>query len=174
MFGAANSLPRTANIVEIGCFLGRSTASFALACKGSNRRVFSIDTFGGLYPDVIGDKDLEDLFKSGFFERWRQNMVHADVSEYVVPLKGTSLEIAKLWSAPIHLLYIDGSHLFQDVLDDFQGFFPHVVPHGVVALHDVVPDWPGPYKAWHEVVRHQLVDTGSCSTLFFGKKPDRG
>ena len=54
MFGAAKSLPKTANIVEIGCFLGRSTASFALACKGSNRRVFSIDTFGGLYPDVVG------------------------------------------------------------------------------------------------------------------------
>src|SRR4051812_35292618 len=45
LFKTARSLPRQAVIVEIGSFKGRSTVTLALACRGTGRRVYAIDTF---------------------------------------------------------------------------------------------------------------------------------
>jgi hypothetical protein len=73
--------------------------------------------------------------------------------------------------SPIHLLFVDGSHEYEDVLRDFRGFAPHVAPGGTIALHDVEPVWPGPLRAWHEEIKHQLTDIGHCSTLAYGRKP---
>ena len=80
------------------------------------------------------------------------------------------MEVAKTWSKPIHLLFIDGSHRYEDVLADFAGFFPGVVPGGIVACHDVNGDWPGVYRAWHEVIKHQLSDIADCRTMGYGRK----
>lgn len=93
------------------------------------------------------------------------------VMEYVTPLVGESREIARTWAAPIHMLFIDGSHEFTDVIADFDNFYPHVVRRGVVALHDVTRNWEGPYRAWHESIKHQLIDVGAVSTLAFGRRP---
>ena len=54
---------------------------------------------------------------------------------------------------------------------DFFGFFPHVVPGGIVAVHDVVETWPGPLRAWHKHIKQHLQDVGYCSTLGYGVKP---
>ena len=91
--------------------------------------------------------------------------------EYVTPLKGTSVHFAEGWKIPVHMLFIDASHQFEDVLADFNAFFPHVVQGGIVALHDVVETWPGPLRAWEEIVKSQLKDTGMCSTIACGTKP---
>jgi hypothetical protein len=45
------------------------------------------------------------------------------------------------------------------------------VPGGLIALHDVTPDWEGPYRVWNEHARAILEDAGSCSTLAYGRKP---
>ena len=89
-----------------------------------------------------------------------------------------SSEIAKTWNKPIHLLFIDGSHEYEDVLADFRNFYPHVIPGGIVAFHDVgrpvdgqAVRHPGVFEVWHNITRPLLTDTGNCSSLAFGKKP---
>jgi hypothetical protein len=89
----------------------------------------------------------------------------------VKPVIGCSADVAKGWNTPIDLLFIDGSHAYEDVLQDFEQFFPHVNPGGIVAFHDVVDTWPGPLRVWKEVASPSLTDTGNCSTLAFGHKP---
>jgi hypothetical protein len=116
-------------------------------------------------------QDLAPVFEEGFFEEWRANIERNGLLEYVTPLVGRSQEIAQIWAAPIHMLFIDGSHQFKDVMSDFANFYPHVVPNGIVALHDVVPNWDGPYRAWHEYIKHQLRGVGAVSTLAHGRKP---
>ncbi|MEI8349016.1 MAG: class I SAM-dependent methyltransferase [Candidatus Omnitrophota bacterium] len=171
MFTVAKRLPPSANILEIGCYLGRSTASFASGCVGTNKRVYSIDIFGGLYQDVINDSDLREAFGSDFFEKWRRNMKDAGVADYVLPLKGDSKNIAQIWRAPIHLLFIDGSHVYDDIIADFNNFFTYVVSGGIVAFHDVLPAWSGVYKVWHDVAKYQLVRIGNCDSICYGSKP---
>jgi predicted O-methyltransferase YrrM len=171
LFKTARSLSNDARILEIGCFKGRSTVCIAYGCVGTRRHVFTIDTFKGVYLDVEDQKDLKQIFSEGFFDEWRANIDRNGLLEYVTPLVGHSRKIARIWMAPIHMLFIDGSHKFEDVMADFANFYPHVVPHGIIALHDVTPNWEGCYRAWHEHIKYQLKDTGAFSSLSYGRKP---
>lgn len=51
-------------------------------------------------------------------------------------LRAWSHEAAADWSRPIDLLFIDGDHSWEGIERDWRGFSPHVVPGGVVVLHD--------------------------------------
>jgi predicted O-methyltransferase YrrM len=162
LFRAARSLPKNGNIVEIGSFKGRSTCCLALGCRETNRRVFGIDTFDG-GPDLPKLNSLPDF---------RHNLERCGVSAYVETIVEHSGVAAKIWKKPIHLLFIDGSHSYEDVLADFAGFFPHVVPGGIVAFHDVRNEsWPGVAKAWAKI-DSQLTEVGYYDSIGFGRKPN--
>lgn len=170
LYNAARSLPEDATIVEIGCYHGRSTACLALGCVGTNKHVYSIDLFGGVYSDSEMSGTV-DKFDTEFQDKWRSNMEAAGLSGYATPIKGSSKDIAKTWSRPIDFLFIDGSHQYEDVIADFDNFFGHVVPGGLVGMHDVAEAWEGCYRAWHEHVSVKLADTGLVTTLGYGRKP---
>jgi predicted O-methyltransferase YrrM len=172
LFQAARSLPNGARILEIGSYLGRSSISLGYGCRGSRRHVFAVDTFGGTYQDLLGHEELSRVFKEGFLHRWQANVRKNGLEEWVTPLVGRSETIARIWAAPINMLFIDGSHQFEDVVRDFEDFFPHVVPGGIVALHDVTPSWNGCERAWHNHVKHRLTDVGCVSTLAYGRKAE--
>jgi len=169
LYRAARSLPKQATIVEIGAYKGKSTASLALGCLGSSRHVFSIDMFGGSYEDVR-DTEIAHKFEMSFLDDWQRNMSRLGVLQHATALQGDSKTVVRNWTRPIHLLFIDGSHKYEDVVADFENFFPYVVEGGLVALHDVTASWLGPYQAWHEKIQSLLVDTGSCGSLAYGRK----
>jgi predicted O-methyltransferase YrrM len=161
LFNAASGVPDGSNLVEIGSYKGRSTCSLALACRGSNRRVFAIDPFDG----------GPDLPKADSLPEFEQNVKRCGVSGQVKPIVGVSVEVAKSWNKPIQLLFVDGSHKYEDVLADFAGFFPHVVPGGIVAFHDVNEKWPGVLRAWDDAIARQLTGIGHCYGIGYGRKP---
>lgn len=171
LFKTVQSLPDGARVLEIGSYKGRSSISLGLGCVGSLRHVFSIDTFGGVYQDVEDRENLRSDFERGFFHEWQENIRQNSLLAYVTPLVGKSREIARIWAAPIHMLFIDGSHEYRDVVDDFDGFAKYVVSGGIIALHDVCPNWQGCWLAWHKYVKERLQDTGQVSSLAFGRKP---
>jgi predicted O-methyltransferase YrrM len=162
LFRTARSLPDSANLVEVGSYKGRSTCCLAFGCQGSKKRVFAVDSFNG---------NEWDFNERGFFQEFWQNIERCSLSQYVEAVVGLSSEVAKTWNKPIHFLFIDGSHRYEDVLVDFAGFSPHVVAGGIVAFHDVNEYWPGVLKAWHETIKHQLRDTGVCGCINYGRKP---
>jgi predicted O-methyltransferase YrrM len=162
LFKRALSLPDGANLVEIGSFKGRSTCCLAFGCRGTNKRVYAIDTFDG----------GPDLPRYDSFQEFCLNLKRCELSEYFEPVMGISWEFAKTWNKPIDFLFIDGSHIYEDVSADFASFLPHVVPGGIIAFHDVHENHPGVLKAWHETMRHQLADVGYCNTIGFGRKPE--
>jgi hypothetical protein len=160
LFDAARSLPDGANVIEIGSFKGKSTCCLAFGCRGTKKRVIALDPFDG----------GPDLPQRDSFEEFSRNIKRGGLTEYVEPIIGISTEALKTWKKPIHFLFIDGSHKYEDVLADFEGFYPHVAPGGLIACHDVVENWPGVFRAWHESIKHQLTDVGYCTTLGFGRK----
>jgi predicted O-methyltransferase YrrM len=162
LFETARSLPGHSNLVEIGSFKGRSTCCLAFGCRGSNKRIFAIDSFDG----------GADLPKGDSFADFSRNVSRLGLSEYVEPVVGLSAEVAKTWGKPIHFLFIDGSHFYEDVLLDFTGFFPHVVPGGMVAFHDVIVGFPGVLRAWNEIFKHELSEVGHCESIAYGRKPE--
>jgi MMP 1-O-methyltransferase len=162
LFAMARSLPEDSNIVEVGSYKGRSTCCLGFGALTKHTRVFAIDTFDG----------GPGLPKAYTFADFTQNIKRRGLSKTVEPIVGMSGEVSKTWNRPIHLLFIDASHAYEDVLTDFAGFFPHVVAGGVVAFHDTYnSDWPGVLRAWNEVIKVQLAAIKRCGTLAYGRKP---
>jgi Methyltransferase domain len=175
LFDQARMLRNGARILEIGSYKGRSTICLALGCIGTSKHVFALDRWQGVYDDIEDSKALRDEFDEGFFDLfWKENIVASGMDDIVTPLAGDFSAIAKIWRAPIDMIFIDGSHTFESVISDFNNFFPYVVPGGLMAFHDVSSDsvkYPGCWKAWQEIISPQLVNHGFCASLAYGYKP---
>ncbi len=165
LFDRVQSLPEDAVIVEVGAFKGRSTAAMAFACVGTQRRIYSIDTWDG--NDV-------DFPERDFFSTWQDNLARLGLQEYVTPLRGQSHEMLSRWNElagrPIDFIFLDGSHDYQDVLRDFQISLPLVKIGGWIAFHDVIHTWPGPWRLWRDYAAHCLDDVHYNTTLACGRK----
>jgi len=123
--------PATGLVIEVGNFTGRSTLWLAAGVRYAGKgRVVSIDPHTGHERPPIHIQ-LQDTFAA-----FLHNIQDAGLSEYVEPIREPSAHVAARWNDPVDLLWIDGSHTYEDVLADLEGFTPYVVPAGHVALHD--------------------------------------
>jgi len=161
-FKAARQAPHNAVIVEIGSFKGRSTVSFGFGCSGTQKHIYAIDLFEGDGADY-GDGDFQKIFQS--------NIDRCGLTNYITSIKKHSSIVASSWEKPIDILFIDGSHEYQDVKNDFEAFYPHVKKNGIIAFHDIRGKWDGVIQFWNEVQQAgYLKDIGQVSSLGFGRK----
>ena len=168
LYDAAASLKKGSTIVEIGSFRGRSAACFGLGRRDKSIKIYAIDTFAGNDKDFVRGVQFKNKQFRTDFERNMQRLK----LENVFPVPGYSRVVGKTWRKKIDLLFIDGSHIYEDVKADFELFFPWVKPGGLVFFHDVDPVFPGVYKVWHEMAKRQLSHLSSWHTLYFGRKPE--
>lgn len=52
---------------------------------------------------------------------------------------GTATEYFKEFDKPWDIIFIDGSHLYEDVLEDFNVCLSHLTSSGTIVLHDCLP-----------------------------------
>jgi MMP 1-O-methyltransferase len=116
-------------IVEIGSWKGKSTICLGLGTRSGNGvPIFAIDPHADYR---FGD------FKS--------NVERAGIADLVTPIPSLSQAAADGFDEPIELLFVDGSHEYDLVLEDFEQWVPKVVEGGWVAFHDTT--WTaGPRK----------------------------
>lgn len=139
-------------IVEIGSWHGRSTIWLAAGAKaGRGARVVAIDPHAGTYLRPDGETTEVVL---------RTNLERVGVSDQTEIVVATSAEAAAGWTRPVSLLWIDGDHEYESVRRDLRLWEPHLLPHGVVALHDTFV-WPGPEQA----VRELMIEPGSFTSF---------
>jgi len=169
LFEMAKSLPDEAVILEIGGYLGRSTCCLAFGCVGTRKRVFTVDTF-----DANLDSEIDESHTGvrKFYGVWKRNVEKNGLLEYVIPMVGFSRDIAKSWERMIDFLFIDGSHKYEDVLADFDSFYPYVRAGGLVAFHDVEGGHPDVVRVWHEKAEKVLTEIGRCASIAFGRKDE--
>ena len=133
-------------VVEIGSWKGRSTIAMALALKAkSNGILFAIDPH-------TGSKEHQELFgvvdTHADFER---NINAAGVGTIVRPLRMTSHDARQRFAnRSVDLLFVDGSHEYEDVLQDIDDWTPTLKEAAIVAFNDVW--WPGVCRALLERV----------------------
>jgi len=116
-------------IVEIGSWKGKSTVCLGLGSKqGASLPIYAVDPHAD--------------YRFGDF---KANVERAGISELVRPIASLSQPAADGFDKPIELLFVDGSHEYDLVLEDFEKWVPKVVEGGWVAFHDTT--WtPGPRK----------------------------
>jgi predicted O-methyltransferase YrrM len=137
-------------IVEIGSWMGRSTAWLAAGSKAAGReRVHAVDVFDG-GPML---KDLDIIRNEGTtYNRFAENLERLELFDHVEPVISDSSAAAQRWAAgPIRLLFIDGDHSYSAVRLDLDQWSRHVAPGGLVVLDDVSEAYPGVIQLFEEM-----------------------
>jgi Methyltransferase domain len=104
---------RPANYLEIGVHKG-----FSLQQAIPDTPTIGIDPEPDIEEELIADVTIYELTSDEFFARY---------------------DPAALFGRPIELAFIDGLHLFEQVLRDLINLEPHSTPETVVLLHDCLP-----------------------------------
>ncbi len=133
-------------IVEIGSFKGKSTCWMAKALQlaDSNEKIVAIDP----HINVRNPSIVPDYKEESSFDAFLSNIRNCGVKKYVEPEKKTSEEAARNWNQSIKLLFIDGSHLYDDVMLDLKLWEPWVNIGGIIAMHDTKPFGPRIEVRW--------------------------
>ncbi len=79
------------------------------------------------------------------YKDFLKNIETAGIASQVEPHRAYSKDVSAGWNQPIRFLWIDGDHTYQGAKTDFDGFFPHVSPNGVMAIHDTLNVFSGPF-----------------------------
>lgn len=108
-------------ILEIGCFMGRSTKMLALASPTSH--IVSIDPLATVHDSI--DEKADNVYKRLHEEMDEYDWEH--IQKYSQDVK---------WNKPIDLLHIDGDHREKQLREDIKKFIPFVKKGGVVMFHD--------------------------------------
>ena len=133
-------------VMEIGCYMGRST----VAMVPGAHKVISIDTFlfgKGKHQRGENGRPIPPAVKPDTREIFERN-TKPWIGKIEV-FEMNSLKAVKLEWEPVGLLFIDGGHDYATVLSDC-GFLKWVIPGGYAAFHDT--SWPGVKQALKEVM----------------------
>lgn len=147
-------------VVEIGSYLGRSTVVLASAAAVCGRdAVVAVDPHEGeLGVEGARRRDTRDEFL--------RNVKRAGVQSHVRLVHTTSAQAASEWGGePVRLLFVDGLHTREAVLEDTRGWVPFLTPAACVVFDDFLPS-PGVREAVRELRAGGLV---GGSGLIVGK-----
>ena len=144
--------------LEVGSYCGKSTIYLGAAAKSKGGVVYAVDHHRGSEEHQKGEEYHDpDLYDNGVhlmdsFREFRKNMRAADLEGTVVPIVAASRLASKRWATPLGMVFIDGGHSFEAALTDYRSWVAHIVPGGILAIHDIFPDpskgGQAPYDIW--------------------------
>ena len=133
-------------VLEIGTYCGKSTIYLAAAVREAGQRVVTVDHHRGSEEHQPGweyhDPSMVDPLagRVDTLPRLRATLAAAGIEDDVVAIVGKSADVARLWRAPLGMLFIDGGHTDAAANWDYEGWAPWVALGGALAIHDVFPD----------------------------------
>ena len=128
--------------------------STVLKEKKKNAIVICIDTWmGGLdgWKDAINEQKLYKINKKNgyptFYYNFLANVCYAGMQDYIIPLAFPSTIASKILNevfaslnVKADMIYIDGSHMAEDVYLDCCNYYPLVKPNGLLFGDDYQAD----------------------------------
>lgn len=105
-------------VLEVGSWCGRSATLWGSICKEFGKgKVFCVDTWAGSKSTpimaILGNK-AEKLF--------RYNCDMSGVKDYIIPLRGSSNEVAGVLRDAFDFIYIDGDHSYTQFKKDLDNY----------------------------------------------------
>ena len=168
LYVMAMEASKLAPCLEIGSYCGKSAIFLGTACKENNAVLFSVDHHTGSEEQQPGqeyfDPDLldQETGKIDTLRLFRKTIVDFDLGDSVIPIIGRSEVIGRAWNTPLSLIFIDGSHAYESVLNDYQIWSKHLLPGGYLVFHDIFPDpsdgGQAPYLVYQKAVASELYD----------------
>lgn len=141
-------------ILEIGSWKGKSTMLLARGSKtNSKSKVYAVDTFKGTKEN--SNKIINTL------PDFKENMKKANIENLVTPLVGFSTNVAKTFTEPIEILFIDGDHTYEGVIADIKDWEPKLIKGGWILFHDTSS------KSVMKAVKEKIINSKDYSKIGF-------
>ena len=153
-------------ILEVGTYCGKSATFLGAAAQQRGGHVLTVDHHRGSEENQAGwewhdtelvDSEVGAMDTMPFF---RHTMHAAGLEEVVIAVVGRSRAVAGWWTTPLAMLFIDGGHAAEHCIADYEGWARHVMPGGVLAVHDVFPDPADGGQAPYEHIYLRALDDG--------------
>ena len=158
LYGYALAAAELGPLLEVGSYCGKSSVYLGTACKRRERVLFAVDHHRGSEEHQLGEQyhDPElydaDCKKLDSFPQFRHTLARANLEDVVVPIVAPSALVARYWTTPLGLVFIDGGHSMHAALEDYRGWAGHVLRGGYLVIHDVFPNPADggrpPYELW--------------------------
>jgi MMP 1-O-methyltransferase len=146
LYELAREASRLGPCLEIGSYCGRSAAYLGLGCREGGGVFYSIDHHRGSEEQQPGqeyfDPDLVNPATGQIdtFPIFRKTIADFGLEDTVIPIVSESAAVARNWSMPLGLVFIDGGHTFDAAFTDYSAWVSHVMPGGFLVIHDIFPD----------------------------------
>ena len=159
----ARELSALGPLLEIGSYCGKSSVYLASGAKAGGGTLLCVDHHRGseehqpgeeYHDPELFDRDAQRMDSLG---ELRRNLRRAGVEDSTVLLVASSQQAARVWSTPLALVFIDGGHSHAQAHADYEGWAHHVMPGGVLAIHDLFPDPSTGGQAPIEIYRRALA-----------------
>lgn len=128
-----DKFPDGSHFVEVGTWLGKSAAYLAVEIANSNKNIKfdCVDLW-----ESNQEYENENVVKENvFYETFLKNI--EPVRNFLNPIKLPSLEAAKLYKDnSLDFIFIDASHIYENVKNDIEAWYPKLKPQGILAGHD--------------------------------------
>lgn len=183
LYDLAREASRLGPCLEIGSYCGLSAAYLGMGCRGNGGILYSIDHHRGSEEQQPGqeyfDPDLVDP-KTGLIDTlpfFRKTIAALDLEDTVIAVVAKSAVVARNWSTPLSLVFIDGGHTHEAAFADYRGWAPHIMPGGFLAIHDIFPNpadgGQAPYRIYRMALASGLfTEIPMVRTLGILKRPD--
>jgi predicted O-methyltransferase YrrM len=150
LFELAGAVTEGQDIVEIGSYLGRSTAYLGQGIT-SECHVHAVDPFtNGFIQRQNGER-------YDTFTQFKRNMHLVGLDSVVNPHVMESTEAAHHYDGkPIGLLFVDGDHSEEAVVADVVAWTKYLAPGGLVAFDDI--EWVGVAAGLRRLVRDGVIN----------------
>lgn len=165
--------PDTGAILEIGSFKGKSTVGLASVARHyGSEPVVAVD------PHTSPSSTDPDLHGAGTsFDDFQRSLRTAGVEDAVEVHRAYSGDLAKSWTRPIRLLWIDGDHRYAGARADLDLYTPFLVDGALIALHDALHPFDGPIRVMveHILTSENFGPVGFCGSIAWAQyRPKSG
>ena len=175
LFKWANQAAPIGPLLEIGSYCGRSTLWLGQAAKAHDTVVLALDHHRGSEEHQPGESHHDEALvdTTGQFDsfgEFRRNIAAAGLEDTVIPIVARSETVGPYWQGGLGMVFIDGGHSLDAALADYRAWAPHVLPGGILAIHDVFPDpaegGQAPFTIWQLATQSGLFEPlGTEDTL---------
>ncbi len=163
---AAGADPALGPMLEVGSYCGKSACYLGPVARRRGTVLYCLDHHRGSEENQAGwewhEPDLVDpeLGLLDTLPSFRRTVHEAGLDDVVVALVGDSPTVARHWSTPLSLLFIDGGHGVEPARADYAGWTPKLADGGLLIIHDVFPDPADGGRPPYEQIYRPALDSG--------------